>query len=49
MLIQTLRGDVYRHEYGAIYPGLAAQLFRSLSTFVLTVHSKRHFNGAVKE
>jgi multiple sugar transport system permease protein len=24
MLVQTLRGDVYRHEYGAIYLGLAA-------------------------
>jgi ABC-type sugar transport system, permease component len=23
MLVQTLRGDVYRHEYGAIYLGLA--------------------------
>jgi multiple sugar transport system permease protein len=26
MLVQTLRGDVYRHEYGAIYLGLAASI-----------------------
>ncbi|HPS41143.1 MAG TPA: carbohydrate ABC transporter permease [Anaerolineaceae bacterium] len=26
MLVQTLRGDVYRHEYGAIYLGLAASV-----------------------
>ena len=26
MLVQTLRGDVYRHEYGAIYLGLAATI-----------------------
>lgn len=26
MLVQTLRGDVYRHEFGAIYLGLAATI-----------------------
>lgn len=26
MLVQTLRGDVYRTEYGAIYLGLAATI-----------------------
>jgi len=31
MLVQTLRGDIYRHEYGAIYLGLALKFWLCLS------------------
>jgi ABC-type glycerol-3-phosphate transport system permease component len=51
MLIQTLRGDVYRHEYGAIYLGLAASIipiiiiYFMFSKFIVSGISM----GAVKE
>jgi ABC-type glycerol-3-phosphate transport system permease component len=51
MLVQTLRGDVYRHEYGAIYLGLAASIIPIIiiyflfSRFIVSGISM----GAVKE
>jgi multiple sugar transport system permease protein len=51
MLVQTLRGDVYRHEYGAIYLGLAASIvpiiiiYFLFSRFIVSGISM----GAVKE
>ncbi len=51
MLIQTLRGDVYRHEYGAIYLGLAASVVPIIIIYFL--FSRYIVNGislgAVKE
>lgn len=51
MLVQTLRGDVYRHEYGAIYLGLAASVVPILIIYFL--FSRYIVNGismgAVKE
>ncbi len=51
MLVQTLRGDVYRHEYGAIYLGLAASLVPIIIIYFL--FSRYIVNGismgAVKE
>jgi multiple sugar transport system permease protein len=51
MLIQTLRGDVYRHEYGAIYLGLAASIVPIIIIYFL--FSRYIVNGismgAVKE
>ncbi len=51
MLVQTLRGDVYRHEYGAIYLGLAASVIPIIIIYFL--FSKYIVNGismgAVKE
>jgi ABC-type glycerol-3-phosphate transport system permease component len=51
MLIQTLRGDVYRPEYGAIYFGLAASIVPIIIIYVL--FSRFIVNGismgAVKE
>ncbi len=51
MLVQTLRGDVYRHEYGAIYLGLAASVVPIIIIYFL--FSKYIVNGismgAVKE
>ncbi len=51
MLIQTLRGDVYRHEYGAIYLGLAASVVPIIIMYFL--FSRYIVNGislgAVKE
>ena len=51
MLIQTLRGDVYRPEYGAIYFGLAASVIPIIIIYFL--FSRYIVNGismgAVKE
>jgi ABC-type glycerol-3-phosphate transport system permease component len=51
MLVQTLRGDVYRHEYGAIYLGLAASVIPIIIIYFL--FSRYVVNGismgAVKE
>ncbi|MHB1481010.1 MAG: carbohydrate ABC transporter permease [Bellilinea sp.] len=51
MLVQTLRGDVYRHEYGAIYLGLAASVVPIMIIYFL--FSRYIVNGismgAVKE
>jgi len=51
MLVQTLRGDVYRHEYGAIYLGLAASVVPIIVIYFL--FSRYIVNGismgAVKE
>lgn len=51
MLVQTLRGDVYRHEYGAIYLGLAASVVPIIIIYFL--FSQYIVNGismgAVKE
>lgn len=51
MLVQTLRGDVYRHEYGAIYLGLAASVIPIIIIYFL--FSRYIVNGismgAVKE
>ena len=51
MLVQTLRGDVYRHEYGAIYLGLAASVIPIIIMYFL--FSRYIVNGismgAVKE
>lgn len=51
MLVQTLRGDVYRHEYGAIYLGLAASVIPIIIIYFM--FSKYIVNGismgAVKE
>lgn len=51
MLVQTLRGDVYRHEYGAIYLGLAASVVPII--IIYFVFSRYIVNGismgAVKE
>jgi ABC-type glycerol-3-phosphate transport system permease component len=51
MLVQTLRGDVYRHEYGAIYLGLAATIIPIIIIYFL--FSRYIVNGislgAVKE
>ena len=51
MLVQTLRGDVYRHEFGAIYLGLAASIVPIIIIYFL--FSKYIVNGismgAVKE
>lgn len=51
MLVQTLRGDVYRHEYGAIYLGLAASIVPIIIIYFL--FSRYVVNGismgAVKE
>ena len=51
MLVQTLRGDVYRHEYGAIYLGLAASVVPIIIIYFL--FSRYIVNGismgAVKE
>lgn len=51
MLVQTLRGDVYRHEYGAIYLGLAASIIPIIVIYFL--FSRYIINGismgAVKE
>ena len=51
MLVQTLRGDVYRHEYGAIYLGLAASIVPIIIIYFL--FSRYIVNGismgAVKE
>jgi len=51
MLVQTLRGDVYRHEYGAIYLGLAASIIPIIIIYFL--FSRYIINGismgAVKE
>jgi multiple sugar transport system permease protein len=51
MLVQTLRGDVYRHEYGAIYLGLAASVIPIIVIYFM--FSRYIVNGismgAVKE
>jgi multiple sugar transport system permease protein len=51
MLIQTLRGDVYRTEYGAIYLGLAITVVPIIILY--TVFSRYIVSGiamgAVKE
>jgi multiple sugar transport system permease protein len=51
MLVQTLRGDVYRHEYGAIYLGLAVTVIPII--IIYFIFSKYIVNGislgAVKE
>ncbi len=51
MLVQTLRGDVYRHEYGSIYLGLAASIIPIIIIYFL--FSRYIINGismgAVKE
>jgi len=51
MLVQTLRGDVYRHEYGAIYLGLATSVVPIIIIYFL--FSRYIVNGismgAVKE
>ncbi len=51
MLVQTLRGDVYRHEYGAIYLGLATSVVPIIIIYIL--FSRYIVNGismgAVKE
>ncbi|MDD2522616.1 MAG: carbohydrate ABC transporter permease [Anaerolineaceae bacterium] len=51
MLVQTVRGDVYRHEYGAIYLGLAASIVPIIVIYFL--FSRYIINGismgAVKE
>jgi ABC-type glycerol-3-phosphate transport system permease component len=51
MLVQTLRGDVYRHEYGAIYLGLAVTVVPIIIIYFL--FSRYIINGismgAVKE
>jgi multiple sugar transport system permease protein len=51
MLVQTLRGDVYRHEYGAIYLGLAATVVPII--IIYFIFSRYIVNGislgAVKE
>jgi multiple sugar transport system permease protein len=51
MLVQTLRGDVYRHEYGAIYLGLAASVVPIIIMYF--IFSRYIVNGismgAVKE
>ena len=51
MLVQTLRGDVYRHEYGAIYLGLAATIVPII--IIYFIFSRYIVNGislgAVKE
>lgn len=51
MLVQTLRGDVYRHEYGAIYLGLAVSVIPIIIIYFL--FSRYIVNGismgAVKE
>lgn len=51
MLVQTLRGDVYRHEYGAIYLGLTASVVPIIIIYFL--FSRYIVNGismgAVKE
>jgi multiple sugar transport system permease protein len=51
MLVQTLGGDVYRHEYGAIYLGLAASVVPIIIIYFL--FSRYIVNGismgAVKE
>lgn len=51
MLVQTLRGDVYRHEYGAIYLGLAASVIPIIIIYFM--FSRYIVNGismgAVKE
>jgi len=51
ILVQTLRGDVYRHEYGAIYLGLAASVVPIIIIYFL--FSRYIVNGismgAVKE
>jgi len=51
MLVQTLRGDVYRTEYGAIYLGLAITIFPIMVMYALL--SRYIVNGlamgAVKE
>ena len=51
MLIQTLRGDTYRTEYGSIYLGLAVSIVPIL--IVYAIASKYIVNGlamgAVKE
>ena len=51
MLIQTLRGDVYRHEYGAIYLGLALTI---VSVIIIYAFFSRYIVngialGAIKE
>ena len=35
MLVQTLRGDVYRTEYGAIYVGLAVSIVPILIVYAI--------------
>lgn len=51
MLVQTLRGDIYRHEYRAIYLGLAASVVPIIIIYFL--FSRYIVNGismgAVKE
>jgi multiple sugar transport system permease protein len=51
MLVQTLRGDVYRHEYGAIYLGLAITVVPII--IIYFIFSRYIVNGislgAVKE
>lgn len=51
MLVQTLRGDIYRHEYGAIYLGLAATIVPII--IIYFIFSRYIVNGislgAVKE
>lgn len=51
MLVQTLRGDVYRHEFGAIYLGLAATIVPII--IIYFIFSRYIVNGislgAVKE
>jgi ABC-type glycerol-3-phosphate transport system permease component len=51
MLVQTLRGDVYRHEYGAIYLGLAATVIPIIIIYFLFSRYivKGISLGAVKE
>lgn len=51
MLVQTLRGDVYRHEYGAIYLGLAASVVPIIIIYFLFARSiiSGISMGAVKE